>query len=130
MKAVVVSVAVTLSGVLVGCADNGGSQTSSDCSTNVRVDDNVYTSHGYTERKASRHSAADAADCHDTGEVPAGSVFPEHPGQVTTWTFRGYPPEKVLGVRFDIDSFAVFVTDSVPRAERERIFRELEKPVP
>ena len=125
-----VTVSLTLSFMVSGCSGDGGSQTSSDCSAQVRADGIVYTSHGYTERNARRHSAADAADCHDVGENAAGSVFPEHPQQVTTWSFGGYSPERVLGVRYDEDSFVVFVADSVPGAERERIFRELQKSAP
>lgn len=71
---------------------------------------------------------ADRADCDDVGEDAAGSVFPDNPERVTTWSFRGYPTEEVLGVRFDHDAFAVFVADAVPDAERERIFRELGQP--
>jgi len=44
------------------------------------------------------------------------------------WSLAQYAPEEVLAVRFDEDSFAVFVADSVPRQESERIIRELSKP--
>lgn len=127
MRIAVVTTSLTLAFIVSGCSGDGGSQTSSDCSAQVRADGIVYTSHGYTERKASRHSVADQADCEDVGEDAAGSVFPEHPQQVTTWSFRGYPPEEVLGVRSDKNSLAVFVADSVPDAERERIYRELRR---
>lgn len=130
MRVVVVIISLTLSSVASGCSGDGGSQISRDCSAQVRADGIVYTSYGYTDRKASRHSVADRADCDDVGEDAAGSVFAEHPQQVTTWSFRGYPPEEVVGVRFDQDSFAVFVADSVPDAERERIYRELDQPSP
>ena len=128
MKAAVVTVAVTLCLVVTGCAGSGGSQISSDCQAQVRADGVVYTSYGYTERRASRHAAADRADCDDVGEDAAGSVFAENAEQVSTWSFRGYPPDEVLGVRFDESSYEVFVADSVPDAERERIFRELDQP--
>lgn len=130
MRVAVVVISLTLSFIVSGCSGNGGTQTSGDCSAQVRVDGVVYTSHGFTDRKASRHSVADRADCDDVGEDAVGSVFPDHPKQVTTWSFRGYPPEEVIGVRFDKNSFAVFVADSVPEAERERIYRELEQSSP
>jgi hypothetical protein len=57
-------------------------------------------------------------------------VFPENSQQVTTWSFHGYPPEEVVGDRFDKDTFAVFVADSVSDAARERIYRELDQPSP
>jgi hypothetical protein len=128
MRLAVVFTSMTLCFIVSGCSGDGGTQTSGDCSAQVRVDGVVYTSHGYTDRKASKHSVADRADCADVGEDAVGSVFGDHPKQVTTWSFRGYPPEEVVGVRFDKDSFAVFVADSVPEAKRERIYRELDQP--
>ena len=130
MKAAWVTFSLTLSVVTTACSGESSPQTARDCSSQVRADDIVYTSHGYTGREARRHSVAEAAECHDVGEDAAGSVFPEEPRHVTTWWFPGYPPEQVLGVRFDKHSFAVFVADSVPLAERERIWRELGKPSP
>lgn len=97
---------------------------SADCSNQVRLHNRVYTSHGYTDRVATRFALAELAECHDVaGE---GSVFPEDPQYVGAWSFPGYPTDQVLGVRFDEDSFAVYVADGVPRAESERIFRELD----
>jgi translation initiation factor 2B subunit (eIF-2B alpha/beta/delta family) len=89
------------------------------------VDRTVYTSYGYTERKAAKHSTAEVADCEDAGQDAAGSVFPKSPRRVTTWAFSEYPPAKVVGVRSDKGSFAVFVADSVPAREGERIYEEL-----
>lgn len=119
------AISLTLSFVVSGCSGDGRSQTTGDCQAQVRADGIVYTSYGYTERRASRHSVADRAECHDAGEDAAGSVFPEEPEQVTTWTFSRYQPEKVLGVRVDSDTFGVFVADSVPDAERKSIYRDL-----
>ena len=131
MRTAVVVMSLTVAIIVSGCSGNGGpGGASSDCQAQVRADGIVYTSYGYTERKASRHSVADQAECHDVGtmeEVPAGSVFTDNPKQVTTWSFRGYPPDEVLGVRFDKSSFAVFVADSVPDAEQERIYRDLRR---
>ena len=108
-----------------GCADSEGQQTSGDCSAQVQADGIVYTSHGYTERKADKYSFAEEAVCQDIGPDAAGSVFPETPRQVATWTFTGDPPAKVLGVRYGKRSFAVFVADSVPPKEREQIYEDL-----
>jgi hypothetical protein len=52
-------------------------------------------------------------------------VFPEHPRQVTTWAFSGFPPEKVLGVRVNQESFAVLFADSLSPEERDRIYQDL-----
>jgi hypothetical protein len=75
----------------------------------VRLHGVVYTSNGYTGHRATRYAAADRAQRDDMGADPRGSVFPDHPQQVTTWAFRGYPPDKVLAVRVGKGSFAVFV---------------------
>jgi hypothetical protein len=110
------------------CSGGGGSQTSHDCQDQVRANGIVYTSHGYTEHHASKHSVAERADCHDVGEGAAGSVFPENPEQVTTWSFSGYPTDQVVGVRLDEGTFAVFTADSLSDGARERIYRELQQP--
>lgn len=68
---------------------------------------------------------ADVAECHDVGENPEGSVFMDDPRQVAVWSFHGYPLEQVLGVRRDENSYEVFVAESVPRADVDRIVGEL-----
>lgn len=119
------AVAVALVIVVTGCAGNGGSPTSAACATQVRADGIVYTSYAYTEHSATKHSPAEESDCEDVGLDAAGSVFPESPRLVTTWTFANYPPAKVLGVRLgNTDSFAVFVADSVSPKERDRIYED------
>lgn len=131
MRFASVAIAFTLPVIVTGCSGDDGSQATADCSARVRADDIVYTSYGFTERNATKHSVAEQADCDDVGKDAAGSVFSgKDSKQVTTWSFPGYPPEEVVGVRFDKDSLAVFVADSVPNAERERIFKELGQPPP
>ena len=113
-------------GVTSGCEDRA--TVAADCTRQIRVGDHVFTSNGYTQRGATRHGAADQAECHDVGVDAPGSVFPADPQQVRTWTFDGYSPDKVLGVRFGEDGFAVFVADSVRDHERNRIFEALSQP--
>jgi len=111
VKAFMGTVAIHVA-LMTGCAGNGGSPASADCQSQVRADGIVYTSYGYTERSATAHSSA--ADCEDVGPDAAGSVLPESPRLVATWTFANYPSAKVLGVRSgNTDSFAVFFADSV-----------------
>lgn len=47
-----------------------------------------------------------------------------HPSK-SLWSFEVYSTDKVVGVRFDSDSYAVFVAESVPRTESDQIFEEL-----
>ncbi|QNN51972.1 DUF6281 family protein [Nocardioides mesophilus] len=109
-----------------GCSSDTGEPTAAvDCSAQLRADGIVYTSHGYSDRQARKHASAEEAECQDVGSEAAGPVFPASPHTVTTWTFSGYPPTKVLGVRSDQDSFAVFVADSVASKEREAIYEDL-----
>jgi hypothetical protein len=126
VKAPAWSIAVTVAFGAAGCSDSGGAQSAADCAAQVRADGIVYTSHGYTERGATEHSSAEEAVCEDVGPDAAGSVFPAAPSLVTTWTFKGFPAAKVLGVRSgDTSTFAVFVADSVPAQERDRIYQHL-----
>jgi hypothetical protein len=91
----------------------------------VRADGIVYSPLGMTQRAATEYSSADESDCHDVGRDAPGSVFSETPRQVATWTFDGYAPAKVLGVRSHEGSFDVFVADSVPPEERDKIERSV-----
>ncbi|MBC9732419.1 DUF6281 family protein [Nocardioides marmotae] len=110
--------------VAAGCSP-AGSPSSADCSAQIRVADVVYTSHGSTSRDATRHGRADEAQCHDIGPDAGGSVFADDPEQVRTWTFEGYSPDEVLGVKYGTNGFGVFVADTVQPDQRERIYAEL-----
>jgi hypothetical protein len=59
------------------------------------------------------------------GRDAPGAVFPDDPHQVAVWTFAGYASDQVLGVRFGQDSFVVFMAESVPRHQADRIVSEL-----
>lgn len=91
----------------------------------MRVDGVLYTSVGPTHRQASRYASAEKAECHDTGRDPGGSVFADDPERLDTWAFDGYPPTKVLGVRWYGNDLGVFIADAVPAEERERIHEDL-----
>lgn len=124
---IVAAVLVGVSFALSGCASDPtatGADTA-DCSAQIRSEGVVYTSHGYSEREAKKLGTAQQADCQDVGEDAPGSVFSDSSEPVTTWTFEGYPPTMVLGVQFDAHTFAVFVADSVPAEDRDRIYLEL-----
>jgi hypothetical protein len=128
MRVVAGGFVVGLSLAATGCEVNNSD--TADCADQVKLRGMVYSSHGFTAHAAQRYAAADRADCQDTGTDAPGSAFPNSPDQVATWTFRGYPPGKVVGVRRGKSSFAVFVAGSVPPSGRERIYQALtdEKP--
>lgn len=127
MRAAAGGVVVALALAATGCGVNTPSTaiSTADCADQMRSGGVVYTAYGITDHPARRYATADRADCHDTGTDPRGSVFPDSPDQVATWTFRGYPSDKVLGVRRGGSSFEVFVADSVPPSERDRISQAL-----
>jgi hypothetical protein len=110
---------------LLAVATVGCSQSSADCAAQVRVAGVLYTSYGTTSRDATRHVEADEAQCHDVGPNADGSVFADNPEQVRTWTFEGYSPNDVLGVRYGNNGFGVFIAETVQPDERERIYAEL-----
>lgn len=108
---------------LVGCSTDETSV--SDCTTQIRLGSTVYSSYGFVDRSAVRHTSAERADCEDVGEDARGSVFPAEPEQVRAWTFPGFSPDEVVGVRFDESSLEVFIADTLPDGERERLFEQL-----
>jgi hypothetical protein len=114
---------------VAGCAGAGSQEpaVAADCSARVRLDGRVYDEGGFTDRSASRLGVAEEAACYDVGENPPGSGFLDHPRQVTVWSFPGLAPEEVLGVRVDEETFRVFVVESLPRADADRIVRELHR---
>jgi Family of unknown function (DUF6281) len=125
------AVAATVALLLAGCAGSTNARegrAASECTSQVRLDGVIYSGYGYTDQQATRLGTADEADCHDVGPDPKWSVFPENPRQVEVWSFEGYSPHEVVGVRFDDDSFAVFVAESVQPDRASRVFNELSQP--
>jgi len=116
-----------------GCAETADRPAKNDaeaeCQPQVRLGDQVYEAWSYTDQEPGPMVGdADAADCDDVGEEPEGAVFPENPEQVPAWSFRGFPTDQVIGVRFDQDTFTVFINEAVPQRRAEAISTELGKP--
>jgi Family of unknown function (DUF6281) len=123
--------AATVACLLAGCASSTkvpeGSEGSAayECTSQIRSHGVIYSGYGYTDQEATSLGTADEAVCHDVGQDAPGSVFPDDPHQVAVWTFAGYASDQVLGVRFGQDSFVIFIAESVPRHQADRIFSEL-----
>lgn len=123
--------AATVACLLAGCASSTkvpeGSEGSAayECTSQIRSNGVIYSGYGYTDQEATSLGTADEAVCHDVGQDAPGSVFPDDPHQVAVWTFAGYASNQVLGVRFGQDSFVIFIAESVPRHQADRIFSEL-----
>ncbi|RYC14835.1 DUF6281 family protein [Nocardioides zhouii] len=111
--------------VAATACSQAGSESSADCPDQVRLEGVVYTWNGVTSRDATRHASADRAECDDAGEDPEGLVFPDDPVEVQTWTFEGYSPAQVLGLRYDDGSFGVLIADDVAADEQRRIRADL-----
>jgi hypothetical protein len=112
--------------LLAACGVNAPEGSAAfECTPQIRMNGQVYSGEGYTDHGATKFGRADEADCHDLGRDPAGSVFPDSPRQVDVWTFAEYSSKQVVGVRFDADTFSLFISQSVPQDEAERIEREL-----
>ena len=121
-------VAVVAALLLAGCGGASAPESSADyeCVLTIRWQGAVYTGYGYTDREATRRlGEADRADCRDVGRETPVSDFPSNPDQVVVWTFAGHAESRVLGVPFDEGAFTVFIAESVPRSEGERILGEL-----
>jgi hypothetical protein len=79
-----------------------------------------------TRRKPSAPvGLAEQAECHDVGDDADGSVFGADAPQVEVWSFEGYDPDEVLGVRFGAASWTVFIAETVSPSSTEEITREL-----
>jgi hypothetical protein len=117
--------AAALGLVLAACTDDAAAPVTADCTQQIRFEGVIYDGWGHTAQEpATRLGTADKAECHDVGPSAAGSVFPDNPRQVAVWSFEGYAPEEVVGVRLDRDSYVVFVNASAPRHRAEAIKRE------
>jgi hypothetical protein len=122
------AVAITVAFMLAGCASSTKAPEGSatyECTSQIRSHGVIYSGYGYTDQEATSLGTADEAVCHDVGQDAPGSVFPHDPHQVDVWTFAGYAPDQVLGVRFGPNSFVVFIAESVPRHQADRILSEL-----
>jgi hypothetical protein len=123
-------IAMVAAAALAGCSTAPNpvpSQAAGDCTTQIRADGIVYSSHGSTRRAATKHASAVESACHDNGPDAAGSVFLESSRQLTTWRFAGHAPAEVLGVGGEGGSFAVFVSDTVAEGVRDEIYADLTK---
>jgi hypothetical protein len=115
--------AASLALAVAACAESDVEPvTTADCGLQIRFNGVIYDGWVYTEQEgATRLGTADQAECHDFGPNAEGSVFPDDPRRVAVWAFDGYTPEEVVGVRFDRDSFVVYVNGSTPRHRAELI---------
>ena len=119
--------AVLLLWSATACAEEQAPEpaTSRECVPQIRLDDTTYIAAGYTEVRGTRFGTAVEADCDDVGPSPQGSVFTENSEQVAVWSLRGYSTDDVVAARFNEDSFVIFVADSMPRGEIDRVVGEL-----
>jgi Family of unknown function (DUF6281) len=122
------AVVVVVAFLLAGCASSTKAPEGSaayECTSQIRLHGVIYSGYGYTDQEATSLGTADEAVCHDVGQDAPGSVFPDDPHQVAVWTFAGYASDQVLGVRLGQESFVVFIAESVPRDQADRILSEL-----
>jgi hypothetical protein len=108
--------AVVMSVLLVGC---GGSPNSgaSDCVMKVRREGTTFAEVAFSGHQATRAGQADRSDSDDMGAEARGAYFPTDPDQVDVWSFDGYDPREIIGVRQSDGTFAVFVAETMPEAE-------------
>lgn len=110
-----------------GCSPpvTGASSSVGDCAASVRYDGAVYVENGISRSGAERLGRADLSSCEDVGLDPRGMYFEEDPEQVTVWSFRGYDPAQVLGVRVDGHVFRVLFAEPTPTAVERDLRRRL-----
>ncbi len=99
--------------------------TSQECTPQIRLNGITYIGAGYTEVRGTRFDTAVEADCDDLGPSPRGPEFTEDSKQVAVWSLPGYSTDDLVVARFNEDSFTIFVADSMPRSEVDRVIGEL-----
>jgi hypothetical protein len=117
--------AVLLLCLSTACAEERAREAARECLPQIRLEGTTYIAAGYTQVRGTRFDAAVAADCDDVGPSPRGSGFTENSQQVAVWSLPGYSTDDVVAARFNEDSFTIFVADSMPRSEIDRVVGEL-----
>ena len=123
MRVAAATALVVVAAWLAGCSES--EETAADCAQQIRLDGVVYTGWSATTTDAQRFGDAERADCDDSGADPGGSSFGDEPDSVTVWSFEGYSPNEVLGVRLDQESYTIFIADSVEDSDRDNLVRKL-----
>lgn len=120
-------VAVLLLSFPTACAEGRGleTRTERECVPQIRLDETTYVGAGYTEVRGTRFDTAVEADCDDQGPSPRGSEFTEESKQIAVWSLPGYSTDDLVLARFNENSFTIFVADSMPRSEIDRVVSEL-----
>ena len=111
--------------LLTACSQDSESQA--DCSQRVRLDGVTYTGWSATGLEAQPLGDAERSSCDDNGPDPKGAYFADEPERVRVWSFDGYSPDEVLGVRLDKSSYTIFVAESLSSSERDALVRELRR---
>lgn len=125
----VVFAAVVLMWSATACAEEAAPEAATrECVPKIRLDGTTYTGAGYTEVHGTRFDTAIEADCDDQGASPRGSEFTETSEPVAVWSLPGYSTDDVVAVRFNDDMLGVFVADSIPRGEVDRVIEDLSPP--
>jgi hypothetical protein len=108
--------------VTAGCSTPGSqSGGAADCVAAVRYQGTVYVENGFSDHQAEILGDADQSSCEDSGLDARGVVFPDDPAQVSVWSFTGYDPEKVVGLRETEDQFRVLVAEGLSASEVKKI---------
>jgi hypothetical protein len=107
MKGLVV---LALAVAATGCGTKSPFRDS--CAAQLRSGAITYVEAGFSDRHVERLGRAQVTTCAAAGR--------RRPATVTTWSFRGYDPQRVVGVR-DHGVYRVFVADDLDGAERQRI---------
>lgn len=102
-----------------------GAEVQADCAQQVRLEGVVYTGWSATTADAQRLGDAERASCDDNGSDAKGAYFADEPERVTVWSFDGYSPDEVLGIRLDKNSYTVFIAVSLADGDRDSLVREL-----
>ena len=115
--------AVILTVAFSACSQSGGEggQTAGDCAAAVRFEGAVYVEGGFSDQPAKRLGRADRASCSDVGPDARGVYFADDPAPAPVWSYAGYDPAQVVGVRESGRTFRVFLAEDLPAGAKREI---------
>ena len=115
--------ALTMTVVFSACSQSASESTptAADCAVAIRFEGVVYVEGGFSQQAVEHLGRADRASCGDVGPDPRGNHFVDDTARVPVWSFPGYDPALVVGVRESGQTFRVLFAEDLPTSAKREI---------
>ncbi|MBY9076071.1 DUF6281 family protein [Nocardioides sp. WL0053] len=88
----------------------------------IRFEGVVYVEGGFSKQAVEHLGRADRASCGDMGRPdPRGTYIADDAARVPVWSFPGYDPALVVGVRESGQTFRVLFAEDLPTIAKREI---------